>query len=121
MTASLASPVLKLSNSVCYRALSAHVVNIFLLRIVAVSFTRSELFRRKKQNIHYLLFYLHLIIVLSFNTQMCICVPMPTHCTITCFGFRESRIDGEPHSPNLTWLHQHYSSFSNLFTALPTS
>ena len=22
------------------------------------------------------------------------CVPMPTHCTITCFGFRARRIDG---------------------------
>ena len=22
------------------------------------------------------------------------CVPMPTHCTITCFGFRTGQIDG---------------------------
>ena len=25
---------------------------------------------------------------------MCVCVPMPTHCTIMCFGFRTRRIDG---------------------------
>ena len=24
----------------------------------------------------------------------CVCVPMPTHCTITRFGFRARRIDG---------------------------
>ena len=25
--------------------------------------------------------------------QKCVCVPIPTHCTITCFGFRTA-IDG---------------------------
>ena len=25
---------------------------------------------------------------------MCVCVPMPTHCTITCFGFHAKWIDG---------------------------
>ena len=25
---------------------------------------------------------------------MCVCVPMPTHCTITCFGFHARRING---------------------------
>ena len=24
---------------------------------------------------------------------MCVCVPMPTHCTITCFGFHARLID----------------------------
>ena len=27
-------------------------------------------------------------------TYMCVCVPMPTHCTIMRFGFRTRRIDG---------------------------
>ena len=25
---------------------------------------------------------------------VCVCVPMPTHCTITCFGFHTRQIDG---------------------------
>ena len=28
------------------------------------------------------------------SKNMCVCVPMPTHCTITCFGFRTRQIDG---------------------------
>ena len=28
------------------------------------------------------------------STHMCVCVPMPTHCTITCFGFHTRWIDG---------------------------
>ena len=26
--------------------------------------------------------------------KLCVCVPMPTHCTITCFGFHARWIDG---------------------------
>ena len=25
---------------------------------------------------------------------VCVCVPMPTHCTITCFGFHARWVDG---------------------------
>ena len=28
------------------------------------------------------------------NLKKCVCVPMPTHCTITCFGFHARWIDG---------------------------
>ena len=30
----------------------------------------------------------------SLFLRLQLCVPMPTHCTITCFGFRARRIDG---------------------------
>ena len=29
-----------------------------------------------------------------FKKCVCVCVPMPTHCTITRFGFNARRIDG---------------------------
>ena len=40
-----------------------------------------------------------LIIVAPFpsitpDNRVCVCVPMPTHCTISCFGFRSRQIDG---------------------------
>ena len=28
------------------------------------------------------------------SLKMCVYIPMPTHCTITCFGFRAKRRDG---------------------------
>ena len=33
-------------------------------------------------------------VLLMYRISQTVCVPMPTHCTITCFGFRARRIDG---------------------------
>ena len=49
------------------------------------------------RKLHFLMFKIHFLRNYSMTLQysnFAMCVPMPTHCTITCFGFHARWIDG---------------------------
>ena len=67
------------------------------MRYFASNFTskvQSMEFRGKNLIRDFLLNFVN-VKVIYFDLQcVCVCVSMPTHCTITCFGFHARWIDG---------------------------
>ena len=43
---------------------------------------------------NYFFLCLYISYIIFALQSVCVCVPMPTHCTITCFGFHARWIDG---------------------------